>query len=295
MKRLLLSTAVAGLLGTAAVAQTAPMGTNDTFIAERLTDAIYASELIGKSVYVDENDVTETSMTDASTDWDRVGEVKDVLLSRSGEVDGILVDVGGFLGIGERTVAVDMDALRLVTDSDTAGDYFVVFRSDRAALEAAPEYDFPETMAAQSVAPGAATTTATDIGTAAGTTTNNMAATTGAAVGGAAASVGNWMDPTEGYARVERAAITTEQLTGANVYDANNEDVGRVSELVVGPQGEIQGAVVDVGGFLGIGAKPVALDYNQLDVHKQVDGDTLRVYVNMTKEQLEALPAHSES
>lgn len=290
MKRLLLSTALASLVGGAAVAQTAPMATtNDTFISERVTDAIYASQFIGKTVYVAENDVTETQMTEASTDWQSVGEVNDILMSRTGQVDGVLVDVGGFLGIGERTVAVDMSALRLVTDSDTAGDYFLVFRSNRQALEAAPEYDFPETVASTSVAP--ATTTGETIGNAA----RDVAAATGAAVGGAAATMRGWMDPTEGYARVEPAAVTSEQLTGASVYDANNDSVGKISELVVGAQGQIERAVVDVGGFLGIGAKPVALDYNQLDIHKQVDGDTLRVYVNMTKEQLEALPAHSQS
>lgn len=289
MQRLLLSTAMAGLLAGAAMAQTAPATTTGTFIENRVTDAIYASEFVGKRVYVAENAVTATEVADASTDWTDVGEVNNVLFSRDGQVDGILVDVGGFLGIGERTVAVDMSALRLVTDSDTPGDYFVVFQSTRAALEAAPEYDFPETVASASVAPAGSTTSSV------GTAMNNAATAASGAVAGAAATVSGWMNPTEGYARVERASVTADRLDGANVYDANNVSVGKISKLTVSPQGQVERAVVDVGGFLGIGAKPVALDFSQLDVHKQVDGETLRVYVNMTKEQLEALPAHSDS
>lgn len=320
MQRLLLSTALAGLIGTAALAQTTPPATTapatptapaapgmpmagDTFIGERVTDAIYASQFIGKPVYVAEQDVTETTLTDASTDWDNIGEVNDILISREGQVDGILVDVGGFLGIGERTVAVDMSALRLVTDSDTAGDYFIVFRSNREALEAAPEYDFPETLAQQSVAP-AGTGTMTTTGTATGTDTTgtgvgqaarDMAAATGAAVGGAAATMRGWMNPSEGYARIEATGLTSEQLKGVNVYDSHDAKVGEIAEVKMTGQGQAEQVVVDVGGFLGIGAKPVALSLSEMEIHKQTDGDGLRAYVNMTKEQLEALPAHSDS
>lgn len=317
MQRLLLSTALAGLIGTAALAQTTPPATtapatpaapatpmaNDTFIGERVTDAIYASQFIGKAVYVAEQDVTETTLTDASTDWDNIGEVNDILISRDGQVDGILVDVGGFLGIGERTVAVDMSALRLVTDSDTAGDYFIVFRSNREALEAAPEYDFPETLAQQSVAPAGTGTVATT-GTATGTGTTgtgvgqaarDMAAATGAAVGGAAATIRGWMNPSEGYARIEATGLTAEQLKGVNVYDSHDDKVGEIANVKLTGQGQADQVVVDVGGFLGIGAKPVALSLSEMEIHKQTDGDGLRAYVNMTKEQLEALPAHSDS
>lgn len=300
MKRLLLSTAIVGMMGTAAVAQnastTAPAGDNP-YVGEQVTDAIYASQFIGKSVYVAENDVGDTPMTAASTDWQNVGEVNDIVIGRDGQVNAVLVDVGGFLGLGERTVAVDMSAMRLVTDSDTAGDYFIVFRSTRAALEAAPQYDFPETMASTSVAPAGtnivagAENTANRVGTAAG----EMAAATGAAVGTAGATMRGWMNPTEGYASVDHAGLTVEQIQGATVYDAKNDRVGSIAELKMGTGGQIEQAVVDVGGFLGIGAKPVALSFSDLDIHKQVDGNTYRVYVNMTKEQLEALPAHSDS
>jgi len=50
---------------------------------------------------------------------------------------------------------------------------------------------------------------------------------------------------------------------------------------------------VDVGGFLGIGAKEVALDLDNLVFMR--DGDDLSLYTSLTKEQLEAQPAYDSS
>ena len=97
----------------------------------------------------------------------------------------------------------------------------------------------------------------------------------------------NWVD-------VDTANITTEQLTGADVYDGSNSDIGSVSELVLAADGKVDQAVVDVGGFLGMGAKPVALKMSDLKIMKQKDGDTLRVYVSQTKDQLKSLPDYKK-
>ena len=49
--------------------------------------------------------------------------------------------------------------------------------------------------------------------------------------------------------------------------------------------------IVDVGGFLGMGEKPVAIDMSKLQILKAAEGGALRAYVQMTKDQLETLPA----
>ena len=41
-----------------------------------------------------------------------LGEVSDIVFDQSGQIDAVVVDVGGFLGIGEKPVAVDFDRLR---------------------------------------------------------------------------------------------------------------------------------------------------------------------------------------
>jgi sporulation protein YlmC with PRC-barrel domain len=91
--------------------------------------------------------------------------------------------------------------------------------------------------------------------------------------------------PVDGYEAVDTAALTSEDLTGARVYDANDEWIGEVSELVLTTDGQISNAVVDVGG-----EKPVALDLTEMNIVRDADGSELRIEVAMTKEQLEALP-----
>ncbi|WP_260106204.1 PRC-barrel domain-containing protein [Phaeobacter inhibens] len=44
------------------------------------------------------------------------------MLNRDGTVDSVLVDIGGFLGMGENQVAVDMKSVKFVADSSTAED-----------------------------------------------------------------------------------------------------------------------------------------------------------------------------
>ena len=49
---------------------------------------------------------------------------------------------------------------------------------------------------------------------------------------------------------------------------------------------------MDVGGFLGIGEKPVALPMDKIDILRADGGGELRIYVPMTEEELESLPRH---
>lgn len=67
------------------------------------------------------------------------------------------------------------------------------------------------------------------------------------------------------------------------------ESVGKVSELLLNDEDKIVGVVVDVGGFLGIGAKPVGLSWAALD-EEQADGSVL-LRTSLTREELEAAPA----
>lgn len=96
----------------------------------------------------------------------------------------------------------------------------------------------------------------------------------------------------EGYSPVMAEAVTTENLEGARVYSSTDEWVGDVSELVVDDAGQVTEVIVDVGGFLGIGAKPVALTMTEMEILKETDGEDIRAFVPMTKEDLEALPEY---
>jgi sporulation protein YlmC with PRC-barrel domain len=314
MKQLLLGTAItlAGVL---------PAMAQDMFRPSSDASLFYASDFIGMRVYAAETAVEADAFDSVQDNWNDIGEINDLILARDGSVEAVLVDIGGFLGIGERQVAVDMSAIRFVADSSTAdydGDFFLVLNANRALIEGAPAYErnvLPTTTTDANPAPTTTGTMATD-GTA--TATDGAAATTGAAgttmatdgtvptagatgtaTDGTAATAGTTgmaADGTapstmrEGYAAADFAQITTEELTGLNVYGENDESLGVISNFVLGADNSISHVVVDVGGFLGIGTKPVAIDADALQVLR-ADGDgSLRAYVSMTRDEIEQLP-----
>lgn len=63
-------------------------------------DTLRASDLIGRDVY--------------GADNQDIGEVNDVLLNRNGQVEALVIGVGGFLGIGESNIAVPLQAVRFM-------------------------------------------------------------------------------------------------------------------------------------------------------------------------------------
>jgi hypothetical protein len=88
---------------------------------------------------------------------------------------------------------------------------------------------------------------------------------------------------------VDRATLTAETLTGADVRGPNDASIAEVSDLVLTGEGQVTDVILDVGGFLGIGARSVAIPMDRLTV-AQTEGGAVRLWVNMTKEELEALP-----
>lgn len=127
---------------------------------------------------------------------------------------------------------------------------------------------------------------------------DEAATETGEAMDEAAAETGEVMDGTGASAGasanvVAAEDLTAEALTGTRAYDANDEHVGEVSEVVLTADGGIDGVIVDLGGFLGIGEKPVKLTMDDIEI-TDVEGD-MRVRINMTEEQMEALPEYEGS
>jgi hypothetical protein len=113
-----------------------------TFLDATDEGSILASSLIGMRVYATESDVEEDRAypADARADWDDIGEVNDVVLSWDGSVKGVILGIGGFLGMGEKDIAVEMSSITRVRESDGADDWFLVVNSNKEALEAAPGY-----------------------------------------------------------------------------------------------------------------------------------------------------------
>lgn len=80
--------------------------------------------------------------------------------------------------------------------------------------------------------------------------------------------------------------INANKIIGMRVYNPNGDEVAKVKDVLIDPNGSIKGVVLNVGGVLGVGAKPVGLQWKEVDVEPSNDV----VKVNYTKEQLEAAP-----
>jgi PRC-barrel domain len=93
------------------------------------------------------------------------------------------------------------------------------------------------------------------------------------------------------HVHLDTADLTPSVLKGATIYDAQDHKVGTVSH--VHGMGIASSVIVDVGGFLGIGAKPVAVPANELDFMRDENGDVHAV-TTWTKDQLEDMPEHKD-
>ena len=98
------------------------------------------------------------------------------------------------------------------------------------------------------------------------------------------------MDHSE-HPRLLPDEMTDAVLTGATVYGPDDSTVGTVSH--VHGSGSSAQVVIDVGGFLGIGSKPVLVPVSDLDVMRDGDG-VVHAVSRWTKDDLKALPEHRD-
>lgn len=78
------------------------------------------------------------------------------------------------------------------------------------------------------------------------------------------------------------------KVMGANVFTANDEDVGVVDDLIIDEDGQIVAIVVGVGGFLGMGKKDVAIGWGH--VTQSHDNDEHQLRIDVTRQELQSAP-----
>jgi len=261
MKNFLSTTAAALALTTAAYAD----GHTAVFSDMQFDEAtnINATELVGMRVYASEASIANdmTIAANGETEWDDIGEINEILLTRDGEVQSVIVGVGGFLGIGEKDVAINMSELRFVEEEGASNDFFLVIEATTVGVQDAPTYEYNQL-------------------------TNTM---------GDGEEMDAWTGPDvamDGFARMMPEDLTTEDLTGAPVFGVNDEEVGEIGALLVTDSGALDRAVIDVGGFLGLGEREVAVSLDALTILRMDDGDDVRVYIDASQEALEQQPEY---
>ena len=114
---LLVSTAMLALTTASVLAQQTPKP-----IPEQAEHQVRAESLLG----IDVNNGSDT-----------IGEVSDIVVTEDGRVEAIVVGVGGFLGIGEKRVALPWDSIKL-TEQD--GGRMILVSATREQLEGMPTF-----------------------------------------------------------------------------------------------------------------------------------------------------------
>ncbi|MEX2455507.1 MAG: PRC-barrel domain-containing protein [Rhodospirillaceae bacterium] len=224
-----------------------------------------------------------------------IGEVDSVIIDENGEVAAVVVSVGGFLGIGARNVAIDWSQIQMQPEGELVGASLT-----KEQLKAMPEYEYSDTAQRNT-----AFSDRTYLGSrSAGSTADRSTAGTDRSMSGTDRSMSG---TDRSMSRTDRASGTAgtaaaddrwvpadvepSALVGKNVVNAEGDTIGEVENVLT-----IDGKtalVVSVGEFLGIGGRDIAISLDQAKVERQSDDrDDMRVRVSMTKEQLEAMPAH---
>jgi sporulation protein YlmC with PRC-barrel domain len=85
---------------------------------------------------------------------------------------------------------------------------------------------------------------------------------------------------------IQSDEVRASKMIGSTVYDLQNRNIGKVSDLVLNKNGTVDVVVVDVGSFLGMGGKYVAIPLNDIKT------DNNRLTLDRTKEQLQQMAAY---
>lgn len=80
-----------------------------------------------------------------------------------------------------------------------------------------------------------------------------------------------------------------ETLLGKPVQSTKGEDLGRVVDVIVDRSGAVQAAIIDFGGFLGVGTRKIAVDWHVL--HFPPDGGMEKLIADLPRDLLRKAPA----
>ncbi|WP_299479324.1 PRC-barrel domain-containing protein [uncultured Roseibium sp.] len=88
---------------------------------------------------------------------------------------------------------------------------------------------------------------------------------------------------------LQAGEIIAANVKGTDIYGPDDKVMGNVSEML--GTGQYARAVIEVGGFFGIGVKQVALDMSRIDFMRDENGKVL-AHTKMSKVELKNLPKH---
>ena len=82
-------------------------------------------------------------------------------------------------------------------------------------------------------------------------------------------------------------------VLGRDVHSPTDEDMGHIVDVIVDRTGTVRAAVIDFGGFLGVGSRKIVVDWNALHFgHVATKGDSITL--DLTKAQVAAAPEYKD-
>jgi sporulation protein YlmC with PRC-barrel domain len=290
VRKLLATTALVTLLTGAAYAQEA---TTPPAATAPATEAPAAAPVVKSDGFLATNLIGETVYNGTGDDAENIGSVNDVVIGSNGSVESVIIGVGGFLGIGEKNVAMNYGDIKW---AEKDGDRWIVVNATKDQLQAQAEFD----RRPYDPAPAADTTAMAPAP--ADTTTAPAPADTAMAPAAPADATAPAATDATTTAAIDKSTLTempagdirAEDLVGTTVYGANDANLGEIGDVVLTQDGKVDAVIIDVGGFLGIGEKEVAVGMDKLAFMTDKDGKKY-LYTTFTKEQLDAAAAYDKS
>lgn len=95
----------------------------------------------------------------------------------------------------------------------------------------------------------------------------------------------------EGFDVADMSTMDPTELIGVRVYTGDDDQVGEIGGWIGEEPGRLpEGAVLDLGGVLGLAEREVAVETERLMLLTDEDGNDMRVYVDLTEDELDELP-----
>jgi sporulation protein YlmC with PRC-barrel domain len=210
---------------------------------------------------------------------EELGEVDDLIMSRNGRIKRVILEVGGFLGVGDRLVSVPFRSLQM---SETGS---IVYNVTKQQLENHPIFNYRrEGLYGYYYEPYYPLP-------AYGMRRREYQYPPSAPYGEPYAPFpprGRFkgeFGPWEWEYFPERIRISV--ILNREVLNNRGDEVGEIDDLIINRSGNVEQIILSVGGFLGIDEKLVAMPFKPLKI------TDMGIVYNVTREELQNLPAFS--